>query len=641
MTGWSQRRAAAWPTSVGASTSWWRSSSGSTRSQVRQVSVKPCRSTSGVPAPPRWDGVKVEGTGRQARWLDSPGVAQRRSTQSHGMSSTVVAALVAAGCIGSMPVPARAADPCRPGSERHRDGTRTVTECDDGRLVARRRLAVLPLDGGVVEKPLSEARPVAGGGQVQTLYSYGSTGPTPSLARTVNDSCTNGEFHPNASLSVAPWSARGYTYRANVKRMPHGDRDRRQITKGKHTWDRTRNGCGFGDPTNFKTRYGGRTSAVMHSFRDRINVVDFGSLAPFTRDRAVIALSRLWFQNRHVVEADTASSSRRSVPAWWFQPVRVRPGRAAQVGSLEHGRPRVRSRARAQPCDHEPRQLAHHVADPVPQQHPLADARPRRHARPARAVSMSITLAAFDEPYALLARLRASEPVAWVYVLDGWLVTRRDLAMDVHEPRRPRSRSTTRASRPASWSGPSHAHARRPRAPPPPRAVRRPASASTPCASASPPSSRMETERLIDAFEPAGQTELRRSFAGPLAAAVVMHALGLRGTDPAVASWVVPTGSSRRSTKLTKGQPLGARGQRVVRGPARRARAGARPRGGRLAGRPAVAQDAGGLEREAVSNAAVLMFGGIETTEGMIANAVLHLLENPAALAIRGVEQQA
>ena len=44
---------------------------------------------------------------------------------------------------------------------------------------------------------------------------------------------------------------------------------------------------------------------------------------------------------------------------------------------------------------------------------------------------MSIALEDFDEPYALLARLREAEPVAWVSVLDGWLVTRRDLAMDV------------------------------------------------------------------------------------------------------------------------------------------------------------------------------------------------------------------
>ena len=44
----------------------------------------------------------------------------------------------------------------------------------------------------------------------------------------------------------------------------------------------------------------------------------------------------------------------------------------------------------------------------------------------------------------------------------------------------------------------------------------------------------------------------------------------------------------------------------------------------------AAATLAGGLPRErVVSNAAVLLFGGIETTEGMIANAVLHLLERP------------
>ena len=41
------------------------------------------------------------------------------------------------------------------------------------------------------------------------------------------------------------------------------------------------------------------------------------------------------------------------------------------------------------------------------------------------------TLEDFDAPYALLARLREREPVAWVAVLEGWLVTRRDLAMQV------------------------------------------------------------------------------------------------------------------------------------------------------------------------------------------------------------------
>jgi hypothetical protein len=52
-----------------------------------------------------------------------------------------------------------------------------------------------------------------------------------------------------------------------------------------------------------------------------------------------------------------------------------------------------------------------------------------------------------------------------------------------------------------------------------------------------------------------------------------------------------------------------------------------------LLGEAARAPD--GLHREeVVSNAAVLMFGGIDTTEGMIVNAVRHLLGDPEALAL-------
>jgi hypothetical protein len=35
------------------------------------------------------------------------------------------------------------------------------------------------------------------------------------------------------------------------------------------------------------------------------------------------------------------------------------------------------------------------------------------------------------EPHSLLDRLREHEPVSWLPVLDGWLVTRRDLALSV------------------------------------------------------------------------------------------------------------------------------------------------------------------------------------------------------------------
>ena len=49
----------------------------------------------------------------------------------------------------------------------------------------------------------------------------------------------------------------------------------------------------------------------------------------------------------------------------------------------------------------------------------------------------------------------------------------------------------------------------------------------------------------------------------------------------------------------------------------------------------AAASDAGGLTRpEVISNVAVLLFGGIETTEGMIANLIFHLLSSPDELAL-------
>jgi cytochrome P450 len=235
------------------------------------------------------------------------------------------------------------------------------------------------------------------------------------------------------------------------------------------------------------------------------------------------------------------------------------------------------------------------------------------------------TLEDFDAPYALLARLREHEPVAWVGVLGGWIVTRRDLAMEVmndaatftvDDPRF----STGRVVGPSmlTLDGADHRRHRAPFAGPfRLDAVRERFSAVV----------AGETERLIDAIAPEGRAELRRSVAGPLAAAVVMHALGLRGTAPdAVLGWY--DGIVEGVDELTKGRPLGARGRDSF-AALRDALAPA------LAGDSLIGEVArGGLEREAVvSNAAVLMFGGIETTEGMIANAMLHLLSHPDALA--------
>jgi hypothetical protein len=142
-----------------------------------------------------------------------------------------------------------------------------------------------------------------------------------------------------------------------------------------------------------------------------------------------------------------------------------------------------------------------------------------------------------------------------------------------------------------------------------------------------------EVERLIDAIEPAGGAELRRSFAGPLAAVVVTHALGLRETEVgAVLGWYDEIVAA--VTEVTAGGDVPASG-RAAFGDLRAAIEPVLDREPESSLLAAAAGDAGGLERrQVVSNAAVMLFGGIETTEGMIANAVLHLLEHPDQRAI-------
>ena len=143
---------------------------------------------------------------------------------------------------------------------------------------------------------------------------------------------------------------------------------------------------------------------------------------------------------------------------------------------------------------------------------------------------------------------------------------------------------------------------------------------------------REETDRLLDAIAPAGEAELRRELAGPLAAAAVTLALGLEATGTAeVLGWYDAIVAS--VTAITAGgapTEAGRRGFEALRAAMEPAMARA-PETSLVA---AAAGDAGGLEPgQVVSNAAVLLFGGIETTEGMIANAIAHLLAHPDQLA--------
>ncbi len=229
------------------------------------------------------------------------------------------------------------------------------------------------------------------------------------------------------------------------------------------------------------------------------------------------------------------------------------------------------------------------------------------------------------DPHPVLARLRATSPVAWVPVLDGWLVTGYALAQQVmrdaatftvDDPRF--STATVVGPSMLSLDGPVHARHRDPFVPPFRPAPVRDRYAAFVATS---------TERLIDNLLPRGSAELRADFAGPLALSVMADALGLTGVDAAtVRSWYAALVDS--VSAVTAGEPpteAGAAAFRELRESALRTIAD-----------PAADSLLTGVDltpEEVVANAAVLMFGGIDTTESMIANLVLHLLSHPDALA--------
>jgi cytochrome P450 len=235
-----------------------------------------------------------------------------------------------------------------------------------------------------------------------------------------------------------------------------------------------------------------------------------------------------------------------------------------------------------------------------------------------------------DDPHALLARLREREPVSWLPALGGWLVTAHDLAMRVmRDPETftvddPRF-STGQVVGPSMLTRDGHEHRRH----------RDPFARSFHRGAVHARFSQLvaeEAERLIDRMQPAGRAELRRSLAGPLAVAIVTRALGIQDTDAgAVLGWYERIVAA--VTDITAGRPLDADGRDAY--AALSAAIGpALDRDPGVSLLAAAASEAGGLERESViSNAAVLLFGGIETTEAMIANAVWHLLSHPDQLA--------
>jgi cytochrome P450 len=252
-------------------------------------------------------------------------------------------------------------------------------------------------------------------------------------------------------------------------------------------------------------------------------------------------------------------------------------------------------------------------------------------------VGQAVRLAELAGPglHQVLARLRAAEPVSWLPVLDGWLVTRYDLAIrvlrdsaafTVDDPRF----STARVVGPSmlSLDGTAHDRHRRPFGGPFSQAEVRDRLAGFVTA---------EAGRLVAAVRPAGQAELRRSLAGPLATVVVARMLGLQATAPEVIlGWYDAIVAAVSDLAGAPGAEPGAAGMAAFGQLAERLRgviAAGDPGQSLLAAAAEHVGRSGALSTdEAVSNAAVLMFGGIETTEGMITNAAWHLLSHPDQL---------
>lgn len=226
------------------------------------------------------------------------------------------------------------------------------------------------------------------------------------------------------------------------------------------------------------------------------------------------------------------------------------------------------------------------------------------------------------DPHPVLARLREHEPVSWLPCLDGWLVTRHDLVTTAMRDAATftvddRRFSTAQVVGPSmlSLDDPEHARHRAPFVAP----FRAASVAERFHAIIS-----AQADRLIDELERGGGTELRRAFAGPLAAGVMTAALGLELRETAdVLRWYDSIVAS--VTEITAGNGATAAGALAYE--ALSARLGSVIEDGDGSSLMAAAAAGGSLTAPQIcSNAAVLLFGGIETTEGMIANALAHLL---------------
>ena len=243
-------------------------------------------------------------------------------------------------------------------------------------------------------------------------------------------------------------------------------------------------------------------------------------------------------------------------------------------------------------------------------------------------IGAAVTVAELEaEPYAVLARLRADEPVSWLPALDGWLVTRRDLSVDamrdaetftVDDPR-----FTTGAvigESMLSLDGPEHERHRKAFATHfRPTMVRERFEENL----------HVVARELVGRFAADGRAELRTALAGPMAVDTINRFLGLSNVDPAlVLEWYVHI--SDAIVGLTLGNPVPPKGEQAIADIHERVAATLADGSSELL--TTLEADQILRPEELPTAVAVVMFGAIETSEGMTANLLWHLLTHPETL---------
>ncbi len=232
-----------------------------------------------------------------------------------------------------------------------------------------------------------------------------------------------------------------------------------------------------------------------------------------------------------------------------------------------------------------------------------------------------------DNPYDRLAELRRHEPVSWVPAINGWLITDRDIGLaamrdaetfTVDDPRF--STAAVLGQSMLSLDGDEHQRHRKPFA-----ASFRPG---------------IVRERFTEFLEAQCEAllanfgdvaELREGLAGPLAVNTITKFLDLQQvTAEEVLSWYRHISAAIEDVALNR--PVSAEGTDAVRQINDRVATTLAQVGNTGAG-PSLLQEieqTGALHPDELgSAAAVLMFGAIETAEGMTANAFWHLLSHP------------